>query len=158
MLRSWLIEWFGAVEQQAMRTLFDQEFNPIRIKREGYLLVVAVRQVLRAVEAAQKHANKYRDSDRSKALGAALRKFDSSVPQAVDVRDVLVHFDRYQQGTGKLQDADTKAKRGPQRLNIYCSRTGEEVWLHLMPRLSIELGATLGATAELVEDVVAALD
>lgn len=34
---------------------------------------------------------------------AALRAFRKSVPAAVDIRDMLEHFDEYVMGTGKLQ-------------------------------------------------------
>ena len=64
---------------------------------DGYLLILAMRQVLLSAEA----MNEAIGGDEE--LTATLARFLADNPQAKNMRDVLSHFDEYQAGTGKLQ-------------------------------------------------------
>jgi hypothetical protein len=155
MLAGWLYTWFAAAERQAMRTLHPQHRSDYQV--EGYLFILAVRQVLRAVEAARSHADQHRDGKRSAKLTKALATFDTTVDAARMVRDVLTHFDKYQRGKGDLQLTDKRAGRDPRRLNVYYENTGSTIRLHLMPNVVMDVGTTLDAAGELVEEVSSAL-
>jgi hypothetical protein len=155
MLAGWLFTWFASAERQATRTLWPNDRSDYQV--EGYLFILAVRQVLRAVEAARGHADHHRDGKRSSELTRALAAFDSAVVDAREVRDILTHFDEYQRGKGNLQRQDRAAGRDPRRLNVYYENTGSTVRLHLMPGVTMDVGATLNAAGQLVEDATDAL-
>lgn len=63
------------------------------------LFAVALRNLIRAVE----FASKVGDPREAKAITAGLDRFKERVLHAVDIRDILEHFDEYERGTGKLQ-------------------------------------------------------
>jgi hypothetical protein len=50
------------------------------------------------------------------------------VPHAVGARDVLVHFDEYERGKGKLQ----KSRKNPPILNVYTKNDGTTFWLYVL--------------------------
>jgi hypothetical protein len=64
---------------------------------DGYLLVLAIRQVLRSAEA----MNEAVGGDDE--LTSAQDRFLDEQPQAAAARDALTHFDNYEAGKGKLQ-------------------------------------------------------
>lgn len=93
-LVSWTLQWLDAVDRQAGRVRSAPDTGDGQV--EILLFVAALRQVIRGSEA---------------LLGPghpAVREFHGSIPGAVDVRDMLEHFDAYLAGRGKLQNVDSK--------------------------------------------------
>lgn len=64
--------------------------------------IMALRQLLYAAEM-EKREVQHLDPAVLQALGEARQHFDQSVPGLTDARNVLVHFDEYARGEGKLQ-------------------------------------------------------
>ena len=88
-LISWTYQWLDAVDRQAGRTLDMPDHGKGQV--EILLFVGALRNVMRGAEA---------------ILGkdhAAVRSFYEAVPGAMDIRDMLEHFDEYVTGNGRLQ-------------------------------------------------------
>jgi hypothetical protein len=77
---------------------------------EVWFFAVALRNLLRAVELAQRSTGK-------PEIAAALEHFNSVVPDAKEVRDLLEHFDDYALGIGKKQRAD--ARRAVDEAAVY---------------------------------------
>jgi hypothetical protein len=98
-----LATWEHAVRNQADRVLgaAPESHLDVSVQADGYLLVLALRNVLRAaklvfvVSPASTHP----------AVSAAIAAFEAKVAGAKDARDVLEHFDEYSRGKGKLQAA-----------------------------------------------------
>jgi hypothetical protein len=102
-----LSTWEHAVRNQANRVLsapserhFDEGF-----KADGYLLVLELRNVLRAAKLVRTLAP---DPARP-GISAAIAVFESRVAGAKNARDVLDHFDEYMRGRGNLQKASGRA-------------------------------------------------
>jgi hypothetical protein len=102
-----LSTWEHAVRNQANRVLsapserhFDTSF-----KADGYLLVLALRNVLRAANLVRTLA----PEPARPGISAAIAVFESRVAGAKDARDVLDHFDEYMRGRGNLQKASGQA-------------------------------------------------
>lgn len=68
---------------------------------DALLLLVALRQVLRAAEMAQKSQLKNRQA--RQILNSAVSRFKRDLPELVDARDIIEHFDAYAVGAGDLQ-------------------------------------------------------
>ncbi|GID32919.1 hypothetical protein [Paractinoplanes brasiliensis] len=73
---------------------------------DAYLLMVALRQMIRAAEMAQKSLQK---RQAQQILNSALKRFRTDLPELVDARDIIEHFDEYAVGKGALQEADRAA-------------------------------------------------
>jgi hypothetical protein len=71
-----------------------------------YLLALAIRNLLRAVDWAIRSADAAKDGARSKALRAAQAHFESEVPGAVKIRDVLQYIDGYERQSTKRRHKD----------------------------------------------------
>jgi hypothetical protein len=122
---------------------------------EAYLFAIALRQLFRGVEWAIVHADTNRDGQLSKALRKALDVFDDTVPHAVGVRDVLVHYDEYERGKGNLQGG----REHPPQLNVFTRNDGTTFWLYVLDdddhRLDVR--TALDAAQQLAESVLGAL-
>lgn len=96
-----IVLWRRALNLQAERAT-DPSMTDIDNQADIYLFIITLRQLLRAVEFCEPHA----EGD----ITAALHEFDQAIPGATDARDIIVHFDDYEQGIGNLQQP-----RGPGR-------------------------------------------
>lgn len=70
---------------------------------EAYALLLSLRQLVRAAEMAQ-GANMSRRA--KQILNSAVARFKDTLPDLVDMRDIIDHFDQYSLGKGWLQDQD----------------------------------------------------
>jgi hypothetical protein len=86
--------WYRAVASQADRLATTGWVI------EGYLCVVALRNLRRAAELV---ASALDDTDAAAAARTAIGEFDRMLPGMKNARDVLEHFDAYATGTGRLQ-------------------------------------------------------
>jgi hypothetical protein len=68
---------------------------------DALLLLVALRQVLRAAEMAQNSPLQERRA--RQILNSAVDRFKKDLPDLVDARDIIEHFDEYAVGKGCLQ-------------------------------------------------------
>jgi hypothetical protein len=125
-LAGWIWTWMFGVGMQAERTLNPQPNELPEV--EAYLFAMALRQLFRSVEAAITQAEASGDKRRSKELKEARDAFDKAVPHAVSVRDVLVHFDEYERGEGKLQ----RGRKNPPILNTITKNDGTTFWLYVL--------------------------
>jgi hypothetical protein len=91
------VVWQRAVTTQAERTTTAPTVADRFV--EGYLLVIAIRQVYAAAMAMNKAV-----SGTDPELQSAMEQFLSDHPGAMDVRDILFHFDDYEIGEGRLQE------------------------------------------------------
>jgi hypothetical protein len=90
--------WAEAADAIANRILANQEVTSVATG-DAALLIIAVRNVLRAAELAQKVSTGAEEA----RIAAAIAKFRQELPDAEDMRDILDHFDRYEIGQGYLQ-------------------------------------------------------
>ena len=155
-IRGWVWMWMFGVGIQGKRALEPESHEHPQV--DAYLFAIALRQLLRDVEWAIKHADEHGDEARAKEMLRALAAFDEAVPSAVDVRDVLVHFDEYERGTGRLQKRREKVgKRAPQ-LNIFTESDETTYWLHLLDNgHRLDVNVALDAAHELAKRVLDAL-
>ena len=152
-IRAWVWQWMYGVAMEGKRTL---DPRPDELPdAEASLFAIALRQLFRSVEWAIVHADTNSDGRRSKALRAASDAFDASVPHAVGVRDVLVHFDEYERGKGRLQEG----RKNPPRLNVFTKDDGGTLWLYVLDdddhRLDVR--TALEAARDLAESVLETL-
>lgn len=111
---------------------------------DATLLAVAIRNVVRAAEWAKRF-----DAAR---VSAALGVFDSRVPNAVAVRNMLEHFDKYERGQGNLQQAGKV-----RNYNVFYSRLEDEYVLHLADGFELDVQSAVYAVNELADAVQEAL-
>lgn len=88
--------WLDAAELQRDR-IVENAGDGNRDRADAAFFAIAIRNVVRAADLARD----YEPASVPQALGA----FDSAVPGAVKVRDVLEHFDDYERGKGRLQES-----------------------------------------------------
>lgn len=88
--------WRRAVALQAER-VYEPLAGADRFV-DAYLLVIAIRQVYASAPAMNKGVK-----GTDQLLQSATDNFLKDHPSAKDVRDVLIHFDQYQVGEGRLQ-------------------------------------------------------
>jgi len=114
-LHGYVYVWAEATRRQRDRVLDLSEtilaqppgtaYDDVRhhVESDLVLFAVALRNLLRAVEWAQ--------ATYAPTLDKALEQFQAEVPHAVDLRDVLEHFDDYEQGIGQLQNPKNRQRR-----------------------------------------------
>jgi hypothetical protein len=85
-------------------------------------------------------------------LRDACDRFQSDLPDAKDLRDVLTHFDKYERGTGSLQ---IHGGMGP--LNIFTESGEDRFWLRIN-HLRIELGSASQGADDLAYEAIDAAD
>jgi hypothetical protein len=129
-ITSWTFQWLDAVNRQAGRVLDVPDHGEGQV--EILLFVGALRNVLRGAEAilGKEHA--------------AVRSFYEAVPGAMDIRDMLEHFDEYVTGSGRLQKG-----KSPDWLVFYSSdrEAGGERAIHVAGReLDVETAAAAAGT------------
>ncbi|MBL7261520.1 hypothetical protein [Paractinoplanes lichenicola] len=127
---------------------------------DGYLLLVALRQMIRAAEMSRDSLT----NDRARAiLNSALKRFRTDLPELVDARDIIEHFDEYAVGEGRLQDDELDADPSLTRASLaqqYTTRlegTSSEptVWVG---HRSIEVAKVIPAVDRLFKKMWAAAD
>lgn len=108
--------WLEAVELQRRRVLElsrpmppqpPYEDNRAALEAELVLFAVALRNLIRAVE--------WASDFEPDPITQALDDFDAKVPHAVDIRDLLEHFDAYEQGRGNLQGGKPQKRKRKQQ-------------------------------------------
>ena len=82
---------------------------------DGLFLLIALRQMIRAAEMAQQSL---RNRQAKQILSSALRRFRADLPELVNARDIIEHFDEYAVGEGKLQEAELAADPGLTRAEL----------------------------------------
>jgi hypothetical protein len=93
----YLFWWHEALKRQQGRV---EEAAPETDRvPDGLLFVSALNNLHRAVRLCGRHADG--------ALDRAIAEFEKAFPQIKDMRDVIEHFDDYEQSKGKLQDRGT---------------------------------------------------
>lgn len=83
---------------------------------EALGLLMSLRQLLRAGEMAQ--TSPFQSKRARQILNAAVRQFKADLPDLVDARDIIEHFDKYAVGQGDLQIKDRKEDPGLLRCRL----------------------------------------
>lgn len=138
--------WGQAVGVQANRAVKNATSIADR-HVDGYLLILALRQVLRSASA----MNKAVGGDGH--LAAAVSTFLEGHPQAVKMRDVLTHFDEYEAGIGSLQET-----REVGDLTIWLAVGEDSVTVTLASELMLKLSTVSEAALALTEATLEAKD
>jgi hypothetical protein len=112
-----------------------------------YLLVLAIRQVLRSAEAMD------RAIGGDEELRKAQTQFLAEHPQTQKMRDVLSHFDEYEAGKGRLQKSGEVGA-----LTIWLGVGEDSVTLALASNLTVELSAASSAAIALADATLSAED
>ena len=107
---------------------------------QGMLLILALRNLLRAAEMAVDYA----DRAEGENLARALSRFKDAMPDLVTARDMLDHFDDYLQGKG----------RRPYIYDVRFERTAGRYVIHIGPA-SIDAGVALEESRHLSGNVIA---
>ena len=94
-VRGHVMRWCIATRLQHDRASSAQDAVTAEIDVELYAMALA--QLLKAANMAKRYERK------GGAIARGLATFDEAAADHKHVRDVLVHFDRYERGTGKLQ-------------------------------------------------------
>jgi hypothetical protein len=137
--------WGQAVGLEADRALTAP--TALNHHVDGYLLILAIRQVLRSADAMDKAVGGDKD------LREAQARFLAEHPQAQTMRDVIIHFDEYEDGTGKLQKT---GEVGP--LTIWFGVGDDSVTLALASNLTVELSTASSAALALADATLSAKD
>jgi hypothetical protein len=116
----YIVEWSRAIDMQMRRVVTSKSFEDREV--DSKLFAIALRNLLRAVEWGIKEADRARDGERSKGLRAALNEFNAAIPHAVQVRDLLDHFDGFVLG---------KSPHEPQSSNRWYSWNGTTAGIHI---------------------------
>jgi hypothetical protein len=147
-----LATWEHAVRNQANRVLgaAPDSHLGVNIKADGYLLVLALRNVLRAAKLVLVVA----PPSAIRAISAAISAFEADVAGAKDARDVLEHFDEYLRGKGNLQPAAGTAMAGTAMYVEWQEWDGSTVRFHFgistaRPLLTVDVLAAQLAAFEL---------
>lgn len=104
-------QWNDTVHLIAKRMLSD----PVDAQLYARVFLLALRQILYSADLEQ-HVIEQQSPSASKALRAARVKFEHSVPGLTDARNIIVHFDKYAQGSGNLQRDPVKKGMSPTRV------------------------------------------
>lgn len=97
-----LHQWQHAVNLQCLRLLNEgtgMPEGPTSREVDAYLFAIALRNLLRAVDLVRSLVPGKEQSNVDSAIAA----FNHAIPNAVNVRHVLEHFDAYAVGKGNLQ-------------------------------------------------------
>jgi hypothetical protein len=139
----------GAVKFQAQSLLaadppdMPEEIADLRSaarQAQAMLLILALRNLLRAAEMAVHYANKPEGEN----LGRALSRFKAAMPDLVTARDMLDHFDDYLQGKGRRRDI----------YDVLFERTAGRYVIHIGPA-SIDAKIALEESRHLSGNVIA---
>jgi hypothetical protein len=111
---------------------------------DATFLAIAIRNVVRAA--------RWAEPLEANAVKTARAEFDSRVPNAVDVRNMLEHFDKYEMGKGDLQIAGKV-----RNYSVYTARVENEYVLHLPDGYELDVQSAVNATEALADSVANAL-
>jgi hypothetical protein len=103
-LRGKLQQWRWALIRQYQRVMDFDEPEEVRMN-DLFIYPFCLRAILRIATLAEQLYG-------SAAIRQAIVEFNQQVPNAVQVRDVIEHYDEYVLGSGKLQKRDMSAN-GP---------------------------------------------
>lgn len=122
-----VVKWHYAIAVQRNRIETFPD-GALRIQEEANLhfFLVALRNFLLAVRLVGRLA----DPGQSALISRGLTAFEEAVPNAVNLRDVLEHYDDYLFGEGMLQAPKGRKKPGATPANplptLWVSRTAED--------------------------------
>ncbi len=137
---------------QAVRLQLERFRGSGRVS-DAYLLVIALRNVLRAARLAREEL--ITDAGRA-ALDQAITTFEETLPGVQSARDVLEHFDEYARGRGGI--GEDRGTLGPYPVTIAGSGDRDEggwperLVLHIGPH-PVDLTAAPQAAAALVHAI-----
>lgn len=142
-----VLKWAEAVDLQSQRIL-DPTVTTMNAIVDPNLMLLALRNLVRAAEAAANHTTDQRITD-------AVDTFKASLPGVVDMRDVVEHFDAYLEGRGKLQ----KRLRSPTGLPYFETFQRQPGVFQLMvtPKFTLNVGDAAEAAIKMATDVLVAL-
>jgi hypothetical protein len=138
-----VLKWAEAIDLQSQRILAPRVTTMDAIV-DANLMLLALRNLVRAAEAASRHTKDQRITDAV-----------ASLPGIVDMRDVVEHFDAYLDGKGKLQ----KKLRSPTGLPYFETFQRQPGMFELMvtPKFTLNVGNAAAAAIKMATDVLVAL-
>jgi len=141
-----LMFWYRAMDLEADRTLRAEAGALAKADAEtdATLFVIALRNVVRAVELCRDHA--------PEVVDAALAKFREQVPDADKIRNITEHFDAYERGEGRLQE-----KGQVQEIIDWYEFDGKTYRLNISGRYVLDVRSAEEAAGELTGEVLEAL-
>lgn len=143
-----LLLWERGAELSYDRVVAQRD-DEVASAVDARFLALAIRNVLRAAVWARNHS----EGEAMAAIGKAISEFDSAVPRAREVRDIIEHFDEYERGRGDLQ------KNGSMKSPLeYTARFEEEYLLALADTHKLDARSAKEATVRLAEAVLGILD
>lgn len=151
---SHLGKWSMAVAQQAERVLDSGRDMALR-QTDGYLLVLALRQVLRAAYMVRDGLTDENRPEQADVARVALEAFEHLVPDAKNARDVLDHFDDYARGLGNLSHPGVSRPRrsateeAARSFEIFYEAGGEGHYVLHLGSLTIDVAEAQRAVEEL---------
>ncbi|MEW6475335.1 MAG: hypothetical protein AB1679_24025 [Actinomycetota bacterium] len=144
-----VLKWAEAIDLQRQCILAPSATTMNAIV-DANLMLLALRNLVRAAEAAACHTKDQRITD-------AVDTFKASLPGIVDMRDVVEHFDAYLDGKGKLQ----KKLRSPTGLPYFEFETFQRkpglFELMVTPKFTLDVGNAAEAAIKMATDVLVAL-
>jgi hypothetical protein len=102
---SWVIPWLRAAKVQEQR--LDGYKLAMDAQNDVIMFVIVLANFLRGAEALLERND------------PGIARFESQVPRAVDVRDLLTHFDAYLLGNGWLQNQKVATRRGVEQIGDF---------------------------------------
>jgi hypothetical protein len=150
----WLITWQATTEIQCKRVLAADDMWPRQ--REGWIFILTLRQVVRSAEWASQHTHKHKDRARASKVDKALNRFNEALPNAVEIRDVLTHFDEYERGEGNLQRKWGRFSEAVE-LNRFVEHGDGDVVIHLYPAGRMDVGQAAEAAERLADEILEAM-
>jgi hypothetical protein len=147
-----------AVSQQAERVLDASREAALR-QIDGYLFVLALRQVLRAAHMVLNGLEAEQKPEQAETARAAIETFDATVPHAKNARDVLDHFDDYARGVGNLshpgvrRDRRTASEEAARSFNVSYQAGGDGHYILHLGELLIDIAEAQRAVDCLLADL-----
>ena len=143
LIKGHLGTWTRAVQLQRSR-ISGADFGTDR-QIDSYFCVIALSQVFRAAVEMKRITG-------DALLDQACKRFEKDLPDAQGLRDILIHFDAYERGKGKLQKAGAMGT-----LDIFTESGETRFWLRIND-LKIELGLALQNAEDLAYEAMNAAD
>jgi hypothetical protein len=142
--------WARAMMRQRDRIISADVIWAADTEIDAALFAMSLRSLLRAVYAV-------RDLISSEEIGEAISRFDANVPNAIDIRDVLVHFDDYELGKGRIQNEARKRNCVVPYFWTWYQRTADNYVLRLGDSFQLDIEAATERALELAEATERAL-
>jgi len=118
---------------------------------DSYLFAVAIRQVSRAAEAMLSDTAR-EDGTLDPGLQMTLDRFETDFADSEVIRNVLTHFDEYEQGSGRLQ------RKGTFDLLEIHGELGEGTYWLVVSGHRVEVGAAARAAGDLADAAIGAMN